>query len=381
MRQNSNKGIWNFILKNKLIFAGLTIFLSPFVGVQIYEFNKVLGKFPLMDFGLPLKDFFTVWISLWGVIGVVLTIFLSYRRLNSYEKTELNNRYAKAIELLGNPYSPARIGGAINLSSLAKEYPESYKEEIFDILCSHIRFQTNNEDYKDKYEKKPSVEIQIIIDMLFKQKDEKDFVFENCRANLIDCFLKGVNLEKARIVASNFENLSLDGADLTDCNLKASNFIKTTFKNCELNRTRFDYSRFRDCNFHDIKGIPVFSFCYLNDVKMAKWNIGEYGCEFKGVEFRKTSFKCFSIFRGDFTAASFVQCNIDYNSRLEECFILGIDYSKSNNIETILFESINRPYDYRKEDIHKFENELHHLIKSNINRYNRILDSVSNENK
>lgn len=367
------KGYW--ILRNKFILGGVIIFLSPFIGIQIYEFNNVLGIFPLLDFGLPLKDFFTVWISLWGVIGVVITLFLSHKRLSSYEKTEQNNRFAKAIELLGNSHASTRSGGAIYLSSLAIEYPGSFKQEIFDILCSHIRYTTNNEEYKRVYAKRPSDEVQILIELLFKKKDGNDFIFKDCRANLVDCFLNGANLEKARIVRSNFENSSLDGTILSDCNIEASRFKNTTFKNCELNRTRFDFSTFYECSFEEINDMPSFNFSFFKKGKFSNWNIGDAGCDFRGAKFEEIIFDSVSILEGNFTASIFHKCSIYNNSVFEDCYILGVDYSTSSDMKTILINPQDRAYGKKKEDIANFEHPLNPLVISNVDRYNRVLNS------
>lgn len=371
------KNKWHWFSENKPILVVLIVivFLSPFIGVQIYVSNNDLGVIPLLNFGLSLKDFFSIWISIWGVNGVVLTLYLSHRRLSSYEKTEQNNRFAKAIELLGNSHASTRIGGAVYLSSLAMEYPDDYKQEIFEILCSHIRYTTNNEEYKRECVKKPSDEVQILIELLFKKKDGKDFIFKDCRANLVDCFLNGANLEKARIVGSSFENSSLDGTILSDCNLKASRFKNTSFKNCELNRTRFDFSTFYECSFEGIRDMPFFNFSFLKKGKLSNWNIGDTGCDFRGARFEEIIFDSVSIFEGNFTASIFHKCTIDNNSELEGCYMLGVNYSTSSNLKTILIDPVDRAYENKKEDVANFEDILEPLIISNVDRYNRVLNS------
>ncbi len=356
-----------------LIIIGIIVFLTPFVGVQISEFNSEFSLFPLLDFGLSLKDYFTVWISLWGVVGVVLTLYLNHKRLSSYEKTEQNNRFAKAIELLGNQHTSTRIGGAIYLCSLAKEYPESYKQEIFDILCSHVRDTTSNDDYRVRYDKKPSNEIQIIIDLLFKKKNGDDYFFKEFRPNLSDCFLNGINLEEARVANAHFENSSLDGANLYDCYLKASKFKITSFKNCQLMRTRFDYSTFYNCNFEGIEDMPSFNFSDFNDVDMVNCEIGNKGVDFRGVSFNRTLFDSLFILEGNFTASCFKKCRTENSTKFENSYILGVDYSSNKEIEQILTESINAPYDRDIEDISGFEKDLHPTVKSNIDRYNRTI--------
>lgn len=367
--------------RNKcLIIIGIIVFLTPFVGVQISKFCNNFSLFPLFDFGLSLKDYFTIWISLWGVVGVVLTLYLNHKRLSSYERTEQNNRFAKAIELLGNQNTSTRIGGAIYLCSLANEYPEIYKQKTFDILCSHIRFTTSNADYKDVHNKKPSNEVQIIIDLLFKKKNGNDYFFREFNPDFSDCFLNGINLEDARIVGANFENTSLDEANLSDCNLKVSKFKTTTFINSELCRTCFDYSTFYKCRFVGIKDMPYFNFSDFKIVDFVGFDIGDIGIDFRGVSFNKVLFSSVFISEGNFTASCFKECRITKLTEFENSYILGVDYSSSKNIEQILIDPIDYSYDFKMEDVSEFETYLNRAVVLNVNRYNRVIKNKKAQN-
>jgi hypothetical protein len=56
-----------------------------------------------------------------------------------------------------------------NIAFLAREYLGEHKRSFY-LLCSYIRNITGNVAYQTKYGKKPSGEIQTLLDLLFKEK-------------------------------------------------------------------------------------------------------------------------------------------------------------------------------------------------------------------
>lgn len=130
----------------------LSLFLAPFVLILI---GDIIGSnIPLYTFGLSLKDFFTMWTAIFGVFGIVYNIYQNQRRISQQEKqldgqskqieyqnmqlelqakSERNSRFAKGVELLGSNQESARTGGVYNLIFLAKEYPNEFKETVFNI--------------------------------------------------------------------------------------------------------------------------------------------------------------------------------------------------------------------------------------------------------
>jgi hypothetical protein len=143
--------------------AFLILFLSPFIGAAIYEISE--GK--LITFGIDnLKDFYTVWIALFGSVAVAFGIYQTNKRISRQKKQLRDSRFSTGVDLLGNASESARTGGAYNLYFLACEFPEQYKESVVEILCAHIRTITSTPEYQQNFKDKPSNEIQTILNLL-----------------------------------------------------------------------------------------------------------------------------------------------------------------------------------------------------------------------
>jgi hypothetical protein len=63
-----------------------------------------------------------------------------------------------------------RTGAVYALHELALE-EEKYRQQIVQILCSHIRSKTNEQEYKKNHEERPSNEIQTTLNLLFKKRE------------------------------------------------------------------------------------------------------------------------------------------------------------------------------------------------------------------
>jgi len=253
-----------FIRKN-IWWVGIIIFLYPFYLPLINKIPNI--SWELYTYGLEVKDFMIVWVAVGGIIGLVINIILTQRRiavqeqlLNEQEEQYIrqietqykqfreqtdrqveqikilqrqtrDNRFSSGVELLGNTNESARIGGAFNLYFLAKEFKE-YRKPACEILCAHIRTITNKQEYKIKYTEKPSNEIQTILDVLFKE--EYGFVFDNCEKNLIEAIFNGANFTEATLNNVNLRYAVFSNVNFYKATLSNVRFHKATFNNVDL---------------------------------------------------------------------------------------------------------------------------------------------------
>ena len=172
-------------------------------------------------------------------------------------RSERNEQFKNAIDQLGSENNAIALGGIYTLHRIAKE-DESYRENVFNILCSFVREVTTTDDYKEKYNDKPSEPIQTILNILcinkkdFKIYKEYKINFSGVnlakanliRANLIDADLihadlRGVhfgdaNLTNAFLPFANITNTYLRDADLTGVDLQNANLISVSLKNADL---------------------------------------------------------------------------------------------------------------------------------------------------
>lgn len=229
------------------------LFFSPFIGVFI---NYWLGIYwgPLFTFGISdRKDFFTVWIALFGAIGIAFNIYQNQKRTKNQEeqlekqqtqidlqsKSQRDSRFSKGIELLGNDNESARAGAAYSLHFLAKDYPDEFSRPVFDILCSHIRTLTTSEEYLKKH-RRVSNEVQTILNLLFKDIDGNNSIFSTYTADLGGTNLEGANLEKANLRHANLQEVNLKNANLEDANLKETFLFAAHLENSILEKANME---------------------------------------------------------------------------------------------------------------------------------------------
>lgn len=236
------------------IYIIVILFFFPFIGIGINSLTSwSIGD--LYTLGLDRKDFFTVWIALFGAIGIAFNIYQNHKRTTNQDKqielqskSQRDSRFSKGVELLGNANESARTGAAYSLFFLAKDYPEEFAKPVFEILCSHVRAITTTEEYKKNNNKRPSNEIQSILNLLFKnqsldldgsfwneereQEEDEEYIrntiFKDFSPNLSHSYLKYADLIGANLYGAQFSNSNLEGAFLGGSCLKESMFIKST---------------------------------------------------------------------------------------------------------------------------------------------------------
>jgi len=208
--------------------------MQAFIEFWAKDENRILTMISLI---LAVASFIVIAIN-------VLTIILQN---NSFIKSERNERFKNAIDQLGNNKNAVVLGGIYTLHRIAKE-DKSYRENIFNILCSFVRDTTTNDDYKNAYKAKPSEPIQTILNILCVNKDDfkvyKKFklyfkinkklkidfkVYRKFIINFSNAYLVGANLFKA-----NLTNAILYNANLTDSNLMKANFTGANLYNANL---------------------------------------------------------------------------------------------------------------------------------------------------
>ena len=185
-------------------------------------------------------------------------------------------RLKNAIEHLGHKKSASvRMGGAYGLFHLAKDAKDkglkSLPQTVLKILCAHIRQTTTGQTatdqtatdqtatdqtatdqtatdqtatdqtvtgqttgknkYKEKYETKPSEEIQGLLTLLFVQKHD---VFKGCPINLQGSYLNGADLRRAQLQKANLREAQLQGANLREAQLQGADLMNAQLQGADL---------------------------------------------------------------------------------------------------------------------------------------------------
>ena len=160
------------------------------------------------------------------------------------EKGQRQERLKNAIEHLGNQSDSMRLGGAYELFHLAED-TDYLRQTVLDILCAHIRRTTSEEEYQEKHRSGPSEEIQSMLSLLFREKNE---VFNALRINLKGSWLYRVNLSwselhkadlsGARLHKADLSGARLQGADLSGARLQGANLSDAELQGADLSGAR-----------------------------------------------------------------------------------------------------------------------------------------------
>ncbi len=163
-------------------------------------------------------------LKLLGIGGLLLALqaLMSYKHAkemrDNIETTERGQQRLKnAIEYLGNDRDSVRLGGAYELFHLAEDDEDlGQRQTVLDILCAHIRRTVGEPEYREKYQSKPSEEIQSLLTLLFVQEHR---VFTGLHINLQESWLNGSDLDQARLENAVLVRAQLYGALLAGAQL------------------------------------------------------------------------------------------------------------------------------------------------------------------
>ena len=185
---------------------------------------------------------------------------------NKNVEIQLNNaieeRFNNAITLIGNDKAATRLGAIYALDHIAKDTynkEKSYTKTIFQILCSYIRETTNNVEYKNKFKDKPSVEIQTIIDLLFKSHLNNFNGYIELQADLSFSYLCGADFNKAHCKGANFSFSHCEGSFFESANCEGSFFLNTHCEGANFCRSHCEGA---DFSYSHCAGATFFHVCF-----------------------------------------------------------------------------------------------------------------------
>ncbi|VVH63987.1 pentapeptide repeat-containing protein [bacterium endosymbiont of Bathymodiolus sp. 5 South] len=234
-------------LKENAVYVGLVIILI--IVLYYFDYINMEEQITLTSIGS-------------GLIAII-GLYFFYKRLKNQDKQiqhqgeqislqikqRVDERFNSAITLLGSSETSARTGAVYALHELALE-EEKYRQQIVQILCSHIRSKTNEVAYQETYTERPSNEIQTTLNLLFKERERglytQDFakVTEFSRADLSRAYLVQANFRGAQCQEANFWFAQCQGANFRDAQCQGASF---SFVQCQ--GANFGHSRCQRASF------------------------------------------------------------------------------------------------------------------------------------
>ena len=198
----------------------------------------------------------------------IISLFFIHKRLKNQERQidlqinqRVDGRFNSAIGLLGSSETSARTGAVYALHELALE-EEKYRQQIAQILCSHIRSKTNEQEYKKNHEKRPSNEIQTTLNLLFKKKEHglyaQDFakIAQFPKADLSHAYLVRADFGHAQCQRTDFWYAQCQGADFRDAQCQGAIFWRAqcqgvNFRSAQCQGASFREAQCQGANFRD----------------------------------------------------------------------------------------------------------------------------------
>ena len=176
------------------------------------------------------------------------------------EKGHIDERFKAAIESLGHALASVRIAAFHQFYNLAKgSSDKDFVKSIFDILCSHLRQITSDDDYRNgKGRDKPTEECQSLLDVLFKNPQN---IFLELNAQLRGVHLVGANFWKANLYGVVFNGANLRGADFWRSELNCATFAYAKLQGVKFMHANADNAYF---GYADVEG-AIFNFAHLCD--------------------------------------------------------------------------------------------------------------------
>lgn len=249
-------------------------------------------------------------------------LLLNARRTKAVEKQNkltrkghVDERFKNAIEHLGSDKDAIVLGGIYALHRIAQEN-KTYRQPVFDILCSYIRGKTSSLKLWDEiteFERgtiKPTIVIQTIIDLLFKTADSKNYIYMGLKANLNGIRCIHANFSGAHLVNADLINAHMEGAILTDVHLESADMNVIKLDGARLEQVHFEGSSLSYANFEG----TYIDQAYFECTKLHKANFeGSSLCEvhFEGAILPRANFKGTSLSKGYFEGSDLFDAHFE----------------------------------------------------------------------
>ena len=192
--------------------------------------------------------------------GILSIIYVSPEIDNRIKTENVESDASKffiGYKFLESQNESTRIRGANNLYNLANKSLD-YQEDVCDVLCEQFRKITSNPAYQKMYKEKPSVEIQNIIDLLFKSYWINN-ILDQYDKNLTGTYLSGANFYRRKVKNVDFSNAELREVDFADAELNNVNFTNAEFQNVNFkSRGGYQYSDMHSNNYQNTRLSDIY---------------------------------------------------------------------------------------------------------------------------
>lgn len=158
-------------------------------------------------------------------------------------QTAVTERFAKAVEQLGNSSLDIRLGGIYLLERLASDSPAD-RPAIFEVLSAFVRTHApNGPDCKMSPTASPlATDVQAVITVISRRPADRTEFIDLSNTCMPYVSLQDANLKGAQMSGANLESANLNGARLADAKMEKANLNAASFAGTDLTRARLAYA-------------------------------------------------------------------------------------------------------------------------------------------
>ena len=174
--------------------------------------------------------------------GLLVGLYLGWRRVRAAEEGQITERFTKAIEQLGqegDDKMAIRLGGISALERIAKDSEKDHGR-IMEVLTAHLREKAPRQmEYTPQADDRPPTDIQAILTVIGR-RETTGKGRRNDRLNLSKTHLVGANLTEATLTGADLPWADLRQATLTGAKLNRADFFGTELTWANLKETHLE---------------------------------------------------------------------------------------------------------------------------------------------
>jgi hypothetical protein len=183
----------------------------------------------------------------WRTVQKQADIWKGWQDISLATDAQFTDRFVRAVEMLGNPLEPVRLGGIYALQRLARDSVTD-RSTIRETLAAFVRL-TSTSDPPEELEV-PGEDVRAVIKVLGASDLQGAEPANLESANLIEvpmrgCIFRNANLRYAGLFKANLMGADLEGADLEGANLNMADLQGANLANVNLQGAEIEGANFK----------------------------------------------------------------------------------------------------------------------------------------
>lgn len=207
----------------------------------------------------------TSMIQLVAGLFVAGSLIVGYRNLKTLQDRNLTERFAKAVEQLGDETSAVRLGGIVSLERIARESKRDYVA-VMELLCAYVRENSRNANHREAIKA-----VMLLIGRRSVERRKSSRPLNLTAVDLHDIDLSAGNYARITFVGAQFSDSKLagnrfDDADLSDCVFDRADLTQAVLNDAILRRASFSNTKLfgaklrrADCSGAALEGASLWA--------------------------------------------------------------------------------------------------------------------------